>query len=85
MVRAEERTPLDLGAGSHPCSSVQDHSTLDFEEELTVKKNVGRGEGGFRFIVGAVLIVISFFVSGIFRWVLGLAGVVLIFTALFGY
>ena len=56
------------------------------EEEPTVKmKNVGKGEGIFRIIIGGILIVLSFFTSGIFRWVVGLAGVAVILTALFAY
>jgi predicted phage tail protein len=48
-------------------------------------KNVGRGEGIFRLIFGAILIILAFFITGVFRWVLGLVGVVVILTAIFGY
>jgi predicted phage tail protein len=60
---------------------------LEFREEKpTVKvKNVGKGEGIFRLIIGAILITLAFFVSGVFQWILGLVGVVVILTAIFGY
>jgi predicted phage tail protein len=60
---------------------------LEFREEKpTVKvKNVGKGEGIFRLITGAILITLAFFVSGVFQWILGLVGVVVILTAIFGY
>jgi len=48
-------------------------------------KNVGKGEGIFRLIIGAILIILAFFVSGVFQWILGLIGVVVILTAIFGY
>jgi len=48
-------------------------------------KNVGKGEGIFRLIIGVILIILAFFVSGVFQWILGLVGVVVIFTGLFGY
>jgi predicted phage tail protein len=48
-------------------------------------KNVGRGEAIFRSVIGIILIVSAFFISGGFRWVLGLIGVALILTAIFGY
>ncbi len=48
-------------------------------------KNVGRGEAIFRSVIGVILIILTFLISGVFRWVLGLVGVVVILTALFGY
>ena len=48
-------------------------------------KNVGKGEGVFRVIIGVILIILAFFISGVFRWALGLVGVVVILTAIFGY
>lgn len=48
-------------------------------------KNVGKGEGIFRLIIGVILIILVFFSSGVFRWVLGGVGVVVILTAIFGY
>jgi len=60
---------------------------LEFREvKPTMKvKNVGKGEGIFRLIIGAILIILAFFVSGVFQWILGLIGVVVILTAIFGY
>jgi uncharacterized oligopeptide transporter (OPT) family protein len=37
-------------------------------------KNVERGEGVFRLIVGVILIILAFFISGVSRWILGLVG-----------
>ena len=54
-------------------------------ESFVKIKNVGRGEGIFRFVVGIILIASVFFISGGFRWIFGLIGVVLILTAMFGY
>lgn len=49
-------------------------------------KNVGKGEGVIRLIIGVIiLITLVFFISGVFRWILGLVGVVVILTAIFGY
>ena len=48
-------------------------------------KNVGRVETIFRSVIGIMLIVLAFLISGIFRWIFGLIGVVFILTALFGY
>jgi ABC-type sugar transport system permease subunit len=56
------------------------------KEKPTVKaKNVEKGEGIFRLIVGIVLIISAFFISGVFRWILGPIGLVVILTAIFGY
>ncbi|NWG03874.1 MAG: DUF2892 domain-containing protein [Syntrophaceae bacterium] len=48
-------------------------------------KNVGKGEGIFRLIIGIIFIIPVFFISGGIRWILGLAGVAVILTAIFGY
>ncbi|NWG76640.1 MAG: DUF2892 domain-containing protein [Rubrivivax sp.] len=48
-------------------------------------KNVGKGEGIFRLITGVILITLAFFIPGIFRWILGPIGLVVILTAIFGY
>jgi hypothetical protein len=48
-------------------------------------KNVGKGEGFFRLIIGVILVVLAFFISGVSRWILGLVGIVVILTAIFGY
>jgi predicted phage tail protein len=60
---------------------------LEFREETPAMKvkNVGKGEGIFRLIIGVILIMLAFFISGVFRWILGLVGVVVILTAIFGY
>jgi len=56
------------------------------KEKPAVKvKNVGKGEGIFRLIVGIVLIIIAFFTSGVFPWIVGPIGLVVILTAIFGY
>jgi predicted phage tail protein len=54
-------------------------------ESFVKIKNVGRGEGIFRSVIGIILIIIAFFTPGGFRWVLGFIGVALILTSLFGY
>ena len=48
-------------------------------------KNVMGGEAIFRSVIGVILIILAFLISGVFRWVSGLIGVVLILTAIFGY
>ena len=48
-------------------------------------KNIGKGERVFRLIIGVILIIVAFFISGVFRWILGLVGVIVILTAIFGY
>jgi predicted phage tail protein len=48
-------------------------------------KNVNKEEGIFRLIIGVILIILAFFISGFFRWVIGLVGVGVILTAIFGY
>ncbi len=47
--------------------------------------NVGRGERIFRFLVAVFLIAFAFLVSGVSGWILGLIGVAIIPTAIFGY
>ena len=47
--------------------------------------NVGKGERIFRLVTGAILIVLSFLISGFTGWVLALIGVAIIPTAVFGY
>ena len=54
-------------------------------ESAVKAKNVGKGEAVFRLIVGVILIILAFFISGVFRWILGLVGVVVILTAIFKY
>jgi len=48
-------------------------------------KNVVGGEVIFRSVAGVILILVTFFISGITRWALGFIGVILILTAIFGY
>jgi hypothetical protein len=48
-------------------------------------KNVGREEGIFRSVIGILLFVLAFFITGGFRYVVGLIGVALILTGIFGY
>ena len=52
---------------------------------ITRVKNVKTGEAVFRIVLGAVLIVIAFFVSGLTGLVLGLIGAAFVLTAFFGY
>ena len=47
--------------------------------------NVGRGERIFRFVMAIVLIALAFIISGVPGWILGLIGVAIILTAIFGY
>ena len=47
--------------------------------------NVGRGERIFRFVVGVILIALAFLFSGFSGLILGLIGVAIIPTAIFGY
>jgi predicted phage tail protein len=48
-------------------------------------KNVNKGEAVFRMVLGVILIVIAFFVSGLPGLVLGLIGAAFVLTAFFGY
>jgi predicted phage tail protein len=48
-------------------------------------KNVGKQESIVRSILGSILIVLSFFVSGIFWLMVGLIGAILVVSALFKY
>ena len=48
-------------------------------------KNVRRAEAILRSIIGVILIIFSFFIGGILRWVVGLIGVAFILTVIFGY
>jgi len=47
--------------------------------------NVGRRERIFRFVIGVVLIALAFLVSGASAWIVGLIGLAIILTAIFGY
>ena len=46
---------------------------------------VGKQEAGFRIVIGAILVLITFFIQGILSWIVGFIGVALIVTAIFGY
>ena len=48
-------------------------------------KNVTRVEAILRLIIGAILIIFSFSIQGVLRWVIALIGAVFILTAAFGY
>jgi len=54
-------------------------------ERIAKILNVGREEAIFRFIIGVVLIILTFLISGFSGWVLGLVGVAVILTAIFRY
>jgi hypothetical protein len=47
--------------------------------------NVGREERIFRYIIGVILVFLAFFISGLFGWVLGIIGVLIVLTAIFRY
>ena len=47
--------------------------------------NIGKGERIFRFVIGVALIALALFVSGISRWIVGLIGLAILPTAIFGY
>jgi cell division protein FtsB len=48
-------------------------------------KNVGKQESIVRSILGSILIVLSFFISGIFWLGVGLIGVIIVVSAVFKY
>ena len=48
-------------------------------------RNVGKRESMVRSVLGSILVVLSFFISGIFWLGLGLIGVVIVVSALFKY
>ena len=54
-------------------------------EPVVKTKNVGRIEAVLRSIIGIIILIFSFSIDGILRWVVGLIGVVFILTAIFGY
>jgi hypothetical protein len=47
--------------------------------------NVGRGERIFRFVIGVILIALAFLLSGFSGLILGLIGMAIILTVIFGY
>ena len=48
-------------------------------------RNVGKQESIVRSILGSILIILSFFISGIFWLGVGLIGVVIVVSAVFKY
>ena len=54
-------------------------------EPMVKTKNVTRIEAILRLIIGATLILFSFFIQGILRWIVGIMGIAFILTAGFGY
>jgi len=54
-------------------------------EPMVKTKNVGRIEVILRSIIGVILIIFSFSIEGVLRWLIVLIGVIFIVTALFGY
>jgi hypothetical protein len=54
-------------------------------EPIIKTRNVARVEAILRIIIGAILIVFTFFTHGILIWIIGLIGVAFIVTAIFGY
>ncbi len=75
--------PIPLGWDGGTCRS----KAFEWEEEKSAVKvkNIGKSEGIFRLIIGVILIVVAFFISGVFRWIFGFIGVVGILTVIFGY
>ena len=54
-------------------------------EPITKTKNVATIEAILRIIIGAILILFTFFTDGILIWIIGLIGVAFIVTAIFRY
>jgi hypothetical protein len=52
---------------------------------MAIAKNVGKGEGIFRAIIGVILILSGFFLAGFWRPLSILVGAILILTAIVGY
>jgi hypothetical protein len=64
----------------------QDESQREEKMGLVIRMmNVGRGERIFRFVVGVILIALAFLFSGFSGLILGLIGVAIILTSIFGY
>jgi len=64
----------------------RDESQREDKMGLAIRMmNVGRGERILRFVVAGILIALAFLISGVSGWVLGLIGVAIIPTAVFGY
>jgi len=54
-------------------------------DPLVKTKKVGKQESMLRPILGSILIILSFFISGIFWLGVGLIGAILVVSALFKY
>jgi hypothetical protein len=54
-------------------------------ESFVKIRNVGRAEEIFRYVLGIILLILGFFISGSLRWVLGGIGLALVLTGIFGY
>jgi predicted phage tail protein len=54
-------------------------------EPLVKTRNVAKTEALFRIVIGAILVLFTFFTHGILSWIIGLIGVALIVTAIFEY
>jgi len=52
---------------------------------MAIAKNVGRGEGIFRAIMGVILIILGFFLAGFWSPLSILVGALLALTAIVGY
>jgi hypothetical protein len=54
-------------------------------EPIVKTGKVGKEEAFVRIVIGAILVLSTFFIQGILSWIIGLIGVAFIVTALFGY
>jgi len=52
---------------------------------MAITKNVGRGEGILRVILGAILVILGFFLAGFLKPLSIIVGGVVILTAIVGY
>ena len=52
---------------------------------LIEEKNIGTIESVLRSVIGVLLLVFAFMIDGVMCWVVGLVGVAIVITALFGY
>lgn len=52
---------------------------------MAITRNVGRGEGILRVILGAILVILGFFLAGFLKPLSIIVGGVVILTAIVGY
>ena len=52
---------------------------------MAITKNVGRGEGILRVILGVILIILGFFLAGFWKPLSIVVGVLLVLTAIVGH